>query len=83
MNTDGLQADKTLAERDLKLSTSMEMKSVVLSLVSQSAEDPHQPVAEELPELTKRYLILQDRLTEASANHWSRKKVRKLMQLVP
>ena len=83
MNTDRLQADKTLAERDL--STSMEMKSVVLSLVSQSAEDPHQPVAEDLPELTKRYLSLQDRLTEAraSANHWSRKKVRKLMQLVP
>ena len=83
MNTDGLQADKTLAERDL--STSMEMKSVVLSLVSQSAEDPHQPVAEDLPELTKRYLSLQDRLTEAraSANHWSRNKVRKLMQLVP
>ena len=63
MNTDRLQADKTLAERDL--ATSMEMKSVVLSLISQSAEDPHQPVAEVLPELTK------DRLTEAraSANH--------------
>ena len=76
MNLDRLQADKRLAESHL--TTSMEMKSVVLSLTSQSVEDHLQPVSDDLPDLTRRYLGLQERLGEArdSANHWSRKKVR-------
>ena len=76
MNLDRLQADKRLAESHL--TTSMEMKSVVLSLTSQSVEDHLQPVSDDLPDLTRRYLGLQERLREArdSANHWSRKKVR-------
>ena len=76
MNLDKLQADKKLVESHL--TTSMEMKSVVLSLTCQSVEDHLQPVSGDLPELTRRYLGLQERLREAraSANHWSRKKVR-------
>jgi hypothetical protein len=75
MNLDKLQADKKLAESHL--TTSVEMKSVVLSLTGQSVEDHLQPVSGDLPELTRRYLGLQERLREAraSANHWSRKKV--------
>ena len=82
MNLDRLQADKKQAESSL--TTSMELKSVVVSLFSQSCDDSLddadslEPVCEQLPDLTRQYLGLQERLSEArtSANHWSRKKVR-------
>ena len=81
MSLDRLQADKKQAESSL--TTSMELKSVVVSLFSQSCDnsldnDSLEPVCGQLPDLTRQYLGLQERLSEArtSANHWSRKKVR-------